>query len=100
MRERRVHPRYPVGEYGQLRPLEWADMIGIRRAHVVDVSDGGLGVQIDQSIPVGISVRVQLKSGSYLGKVAYCRSAGAVFVAGIAVSGSTRNVSRRSEAAQ
>lgn len=95
MKERRAHPRYPVGECGKLKPLEWESLIGQREVKIVNVSDGGLGLQLDQAVPVGMAVRVVLGSGSYLGKIAYCRVMGNVFIAGVAVQTSTASVPRR-----
>jgi hypothetical protein len=95
MIERRAHPRFTVGEVGILRPLEWESLLGPRKALVLNVSDGGLGVEIDQSIPVGIEVRVFMEAGSYLGKVAYCKPNGNKFVVGISAHSSTVKVPRR-----
>jgi hypothetical protein len=95
MKERRAHPRYPVGECGKLKPLEWESLIGQRDVKVVNVSDGGLGLQLDHSIPVGIAVRVLVGKGSYLGKIAYCRASGNAFVAGVAVQSGTAGIPRR-----
>lgn len=96
MKERRAHPRFPVGECGKLKPLEWESLIGQRNIKIVNVSDGGLGLQLDQSVPVGMAVRVELGKGSYLGRIAYCRGMGNVFVAGVSVQTNTANVPRRS----
>ncbi len=96
MNERRAHTRYPVGERGKLKPLEWESLIGQREVKIVNVSDGGLGIQLDQAVPVGMAVRVELGRGSYLGKIAYCRVKGNAFIAGVAAQTSTASVPRRS----
>lgn len=100
MRERRVHQRYPVGECGKLKPLEWESLVGQRSVKIVNVSDGGLGLQLDQSVPVGMAVRVEIGKGSYLGKIMYCKLMGNVFVAGVAVHTSTASVPRRTAEAK
>lgn len=95
MKERRMHPRYPAGECGKLKPLEWESLVGERNVKVVNVSDGGLGLQLDHSVPVGMAVRVEIGKGSYLGKVMYCKVMGNVFLVGVAVHTSTAGVPRR-----
>lgn len=100
MKARRVHPRYPVGEFGFLKPLEWESLIGKREARIVNASGGGLALQLDEAVPVGIEVRVVMTSGKYLGKTTYCRKLGDVFIVGIAAHGSTASIPKRGSASK
>lgn len=93
--ERRRAPRFAVGEVGVLRSLEWQGLLPPCKARVVDVSDSGMRIETEHSVPEGIEVRILMRSGSYLGKVVYCHPNASVFTVGIAAHSSTGSVPRR-----
>lgn len=94
MQERRAHLRYPAGECGILRALGPGSSVSEQVAYIVDVSDGGLGVNLDHAIPLGETVRIKMASCSFVDTVVHCRKDGDVFAAGIALCGTAKQVSR------
>jgi hypothetical protein len=52
--------------------------------YVLNVSEGGLGIRLDEPVPVGIEVKVVIGDFTFTGSVVYCRRVGDSFHAGIA----------------
>lgn len=84
MRDRRAYSRFEVGESGFVRRFDDSAPSARRPAVVSDVSESGLGLQLDHPIPVGAQIEIIIGGSTLSGSVVYCRHSGQSYRAGIA----------------
>jgi hypothetical protein len=100
MDDRRAHPRFEMREQGVLCLLDGESATREHQVFVRDVSLGGLGVLLDHRVPIDALVRVLVAGLSFLGRVAYCRTEGDKFAAGISMLASTDDLRKLLKTAQ
>jgi hypothetical protein len=72
MSERRSEPRMLCADLVDVR---WKEKSGKTRravANLEDISHSGACIQVDEQIPLGVTVQVSYPKGSFSGEVRYC----------------------------
>ena len=85
-RDRRRHPRYPIGGVGKLYWETWSGETQIAQALLHNWSKRGLQIEVPHQVPVGAWVHVVSQQGGCLGVARYCLVAGEQYQVGIKVS--------------
>ncbi|HEX3682752.1 MAG TPA: PilZ domain-containing protein [Bryobacteraceae bacterium] len=80
--DRRSEKRTAVDVPAVLRVADSRTAIPVR---VVDLSTGGLGLEVPFALPVGASVLVDLKTGTAMGEIRHCNRSSETFRAGVSM---------------
>jgi len=79
--ERRSVPRYPANEPARVTVL--GDTNRALAGRMVNLSGRGMRLLLDQDVPVGVPVRVDVDGTILLGEVCYCAMEGNSYCVGI-----------------
>ena len=79
---RRQEARVSTDEPAKMRVLRPLDPLG-REVRVLDISKGGLKLQVPDPLQPGMLVQVRLRTAIALAEVRYCVPAGGVYHAGL-----------------
>jgi len=103
MEDRRQHPRTPVNECCIVRveiPVNQSCLVRVEGTGkeveldgvVTDVSESGMGIHLDESIPAATTITVLLANHLIVARVVHCKSENGVFAVGLSITSASADL--------